>query len=240
MNEDQRSTDLKRFIRDVPDFPKPGILFKDITPLLGDRRAFTTAIDLLTELHVQDKIDMVLGIESRGFLFGAPLALRLGAGFVPVRKPGKLPADKVREEYALEYGTDAVEMHRDAVVRGARVLGRRRRDRHRRHRPCCDQARWQTGRRGGWGCVLRGAGVPRGPREARTDPRDLRPAVRLTVGWRSAADAATGTRSVLLDRRADPPRVGRFASVRQLGPVARLGPVAQLAPVAQLDRAAVS
>jgi adenine phosphoribosyltransferase len=122
MNEDQRSTDLKRFIRDVPDFPKPGILFKDITPLLGDRRAFTTAIDLLTELHVQDKIDMVLGIESRGFLFGAPLALRLGAGFVPVRKPGKLPADKVREEYALEYGTDAVEMHRDAIVRGARVL----------------------------------------------------------------------------------------------------------------------
>jgi adenine phosphoribosyltransferase len=113
--------DLRAFVRDVPDYPKPGILFKDITPLLADARAFTSAIDTLAEL-VPEPIDVVLGIEARGFMFAAPLALRLGAGFVPVRKPGKLPCAADRVVYALEYGSDSLEMHRDALSRGSRVL----------------------------------------------------------------------------------------------------------------------
>jgi adenine phosphoribosyltransferase len=112
---------LRSFVRDVPDYPKAGIVFKDITPLLGDAQAFSLAVDELAA-RVSTPIDLVLGIESRGFMFAAPLALRLGAGFVPVRKPGKLPRAHDRVEYALEYGTDALEMHSDAVAPAARVL----------------------------------------------------------------------------------------------------------------------
>lgn len=114
--------DLERYIRTVKDFPKPGIGFKDITTLLREPQAFAQVIDLLTAQYQNKKIQKVVGIESRGFIFGAPLALRLGAGFVPARKPKKLPAATVREEYALEYGTDALEMHVDAIAKGERVL----------------------------------------------------------------------------------------------------------------------
>ncbi|MBL8725550.1 MAG: adenine phosphoribosyltransferase [Planctomycetes bacterium] len=113
--------DLARYLRDVPDFPKPGILFKDITPLLAAPEALQAAIERLAALPV-GKVDKVAAIESRGFLFGVPLALRLGVGFVPVRKPGKLPWKTNRVEYVLEYGTDAVEIHQDAVQKGERIL----------------------------------------------------------------------------------------------------------------------
>ena len=119
---DLRIDRLKQLVRDVPDFPKAGILFRDITPVLASHRAFHDAIELLAERFASEDIDAVLGIESRGFMFAAPLALRLGAAFVPVRKPGKLPRASDRVEYALEYGTDAVEMHKDALERGSRVL----------------------------------------------------------------------------------------------------------------------
>lgn len=113
---------LKKHIRDVPDFPKKGIVFKDITTLLADPEAFGAALDLMAERLEGRLVDKIVCIESRGFLFGAPLALRLGAGLVPVRKPGKLPAATIREEYTLEYGVDAVEMHADAVAKGDRVV----------------------------------------------------------------------------------------------------------------------
>lgn len=116
------SADLARAIRDVPDFPKPGILFKDITPVLLDPMLFRRATDALADEYARDAITHVVAIESRGFILGAPVALRLGAGLVPMRKPGKLPAARAREEYALEYGTDALEMHADALASGARVL----------------------------------------------------------------------------------------------------------------------
>ena len=114
--------ELKRLIRDVPDFPKPGILFKDVTTLLGDAGGLRRAIACLADPFRRAGIDKVVGIESRGFIFGAAVADRLGAGFVPARKPGKLPARTVRVEYALEYGTDSLEMHEDAVAGGQRVL----------------------------------------------------------------------------------------------------------------------
>ena len=119
--------ELERYIRTVKDFPKPGIGFKDITTLLKEPQAFAQVIDLMAA-HYQatpggnKKIQKVVGIESRGFIFGAPLALRLSAGYVPARKPKKLPAATVREEYALEYGTDALEMHVDAISKGERVI----------------------------------------------------------------------------------------------------------------------
>jgi adenine phosphoribosyltransferase len=113
---------LKRIIRDVPDFPKPGILFKDITPLLGDRELLRETVEALAAPFRNEGISQVLGIESRGFIFGPPLAVVLGAGFVPARKPGKLPWKTVRESYALEYGEDALEVHRDAFKSGERVL----------------------------------------------------------------------------------------------------------------------
>lgn len=116
------SDDLKDFIRDVPDFPKAGIIFKDITPLLLDAPAFTRAVAGMTDPFRAAGITKVVAIESRGFLFGGPIALRLGAGLVPVRKPGKLPAARGRVEYDLEYGTDALEMHTDALGAGDRVL----------------------------------------------------------------------------------------------------------------------
>jgi adenine phosphoribosyltransferase len=109
-------------IRDVPDFPKPGILFKDITPLLLDPRLFRTAIDLMALPFRDAAVSRVISIESRGFLLGAPIALALDAGLVPIRKPGKLPAARGRVEYLLEYGSDALEMHQDAVSAGDRVL----------------------------------------------------------------------------------------------------------------------
>jgi adenine phosphoribosyltransferase len=112
--EDRMQRILSR-IRDVPDFPKPGILFKDVTPLIGDGPAFRLVTDLLEERIDGNKPEMIVGIESRGFIFGAALAERLGVGFVPVRKPGKLPYKTTRETYSLEYGTDALEMHEDAV-----------------------------------------------------------------------------------------------------------------------------
>ena len=113
---------IRSTIRDVPDFPKPGILFKDITPVLGDAALFTDIVIHLSDFHKQHGVDVVAGIESRGFIIGAPLALALGAGFVPIRKIGKLPAKKRRVEYALEYGTDALEAHEDSIVAGQRVL----------------------------------------------------------------------------------------------------------------------
>ena len=116
------SSELLAKIRSVPDFPKKGIMFRDITTLLKDGPAFARAVDLLEERYRGIRVDKVAGVESRGFILGAPLALRLGAGFVPIRKPGKLPAPVAREEYALEYGTDAVEIHRDAFRPGERVL----------------------------------------------------------------------------------------------------------------------
>jgi adenine phosphoribosyltransferase len=113
---------LRPLIRDIPDYPKPGILFKDITPLLADADAFSLATRLLAEPFADSRVTHVVAIESRGFIFGAPVAQQLGAGFVPVRKPGKLPHTRRREEYALEYGTDALEVHDDAVGSAARVL----------------------------------------------------------------------------------------------------------------------
>lgn len=114
--------DLKSVIRDVPDFPKPGILFKDVTPLLKDPEAFRKCIDLL-EAAVRDLgINHVAGIEARGLIFGAPLADRLGVGFIPIRKPCKLPYDTISESYLLEYGSNSIEMHRDALEEGDRVV----------------------------------------------------------------------------------------------------------------------
>lgn len=113
---------LKELIRDVPDFPLPGILFRDVTPLLRDLRGLREVVERFTEAFRGVEVDVVAGIESRGFIFGAPLAVALGAGFVPIRKPGKLPAETVRREYALEYGTSALEIHADAVRPEERVL----------------------------------------------------------------------------------------------------------------------
>lgn len=113
---------LEDYIRDVPDFPKPGILFKDITPLLGAPEAFRESVERLAEPFRDEGIDQVAGIESRGFIFGAAVAQLLGCGFVPVRKPGKLPWKSHRHEYELEYGTDALEIHEDAFGKGSRVV----------------------------------------------------------------------------------------------------------------------
>ncbi len=114
--------DLKQHIRHVPDFPKAGILFYDITTLLRDPQGFRIAVDMLSMPHEGQGIDAVVGIESRGFILGGPVALRLGAGFIPIRKPGKLPAKALKESYDLEYGKDALEIHHDAVEKGQRVL----------------------------------------------------------------------------------------------------------------------
>jgi adenine phosphoribosyltransferase len=113
---------LAGHIRDIPDFPQPGVVFKDITPLLGDSKAFTAAVDALAEPFVGQHIDRVIGIEARGFILAAPVALALGAGFVPVRKKGKLPAATYEESYALEYGEATIEVHQDAFTPGDRVL----------------------------------------------------------------------------------------------------------------------
>ena len=114
--------DLKKFIRDVPDFPKAGILFRDISPLLGEPRAFAEVVDRFGSILAKEKPSAIVGIESRGFIFGAPLALRLGVPFVPVRKPGKLPAEKMSIEYSLEYGSGQLDIHRDAIAARDRVV----------------------------------------------------------------------------------------------------------------------
>ena len=114
--------DLRDYLRDVPDFPKPGILFKDITPLLAHPAAFRATIDRLAEKFAGRTIDAVAAAEARGFIFAAPLALALGVGFIPIRKPGKLPGATVSLEYQLEYGTDRLEIHGDALARGSRIL----------------------------------------------------------------------------------------------------------------------
>ena len=114
--------DLKKLIREVPDFPKPGILFYDITTLLKDKSGFRTVIDRLTERVAPSKPDIVIGIEARGFIFAPALAYHLGAGFVPVRKPKKLPSATEKVSYELEYGLDTLEVHKDAVSKGTRVL----------------------------------------------------------------------------------------------------------------------
>ena len=112
----------RRLIRDVKDFPKEGIVFKDITPVLQDPRAFEEVIERMLAFARERKAELIAGIESRGFMFGTPMALSLGVGFVPIRKLGKLPRETLRAEYALEYGTNTVEMHKDAVEPGQRVL----------------------------------------------------------------------------------------------------------------------
>jgi adenine phosphoribosyltransferase len=125
MSEDQMGSlveDVVATIRDVPDFPKPGILFKDIAPVLGDAALLNRVIDWMAQPHLAGGVDYVLGMESRGFIFGTPLALRLGVGFVPARKPGKLPWRTQSVSYALEYGEATLEVHEDAFPPGARVL----------------------------------------------------------------------------------------------------------------------
>lgn len=119
---DTLASDVRATVRDVPDFPKPGIIFKDITPVLSDAPLFARVTMSMADAAAGLQITHVVAIESRGFLFGGPIAQRLGVPLIPVRKPGKLPHRRVREEYALEYGTDALEMHEDALGHGARVL----------------------------------------------------------------------------------------------------------------------
>ncbi len=114
--------ELAKAVRNIPDFPKKGIVFRDITTLLKDPNAFRRTLDLFYERYRDDKIQKVACVEARGFILGAALAARLGAGFVPIRKKGKLPAEKIQEQYALEYGTDVIEIHKDAIQPGERVL----------------------------------------------------------------------------------------------------------------------
>lgn len=113
---------LKQLIRDVPGFPSSGIIFRDITPVLQDAKAFKEVVAAMAEIVGKMKPDVIVGIESRGFIFGSAVALELGIGFVPARKAGKLPAETIRAEYALEYGTSVIEMHRDAISAGQRVV----------------------------------------------------------------------------------------------------------------------
>jgi adenine phosphoribosyltransferase len=119
--EDPRLALLRARVRDIPDFPKPGILFRDLTPLMGDGALFKQTVEILAERLAAHRPEAIVAIESRGFIFGAPVAAALGIGFVPVRKPGKLPFQIASRSYALEYGTDTLEMHADAVVAGASV-----------------------------------------------------------------------------------------------------------------------
>src|SRR5438067_8609843 len=116
------AAELPQWVRDIPDFPRPGVVFKDITPLLANTDAFRATIDLITDHFADEKVDRVLGVEARGFIIAAPVAYKFGAAFVPVRKAGKLPWEIEREEYELEYGSDLLEIHRDAVEPGDRVL----------------------------------------------------------------------------------------------------------------------
>jgi adenine phosphoribosyltransferase len=117
-----QADELRTCVRDIPDFPQPGVVFKDITPLLSNTDAFRSTIDLIAERFEGQRVDRVLGVEARGFIIAAPVAYRFGAAFVPVRKAGKLPWEIEREEYELEYGTDLLEIHRDAVEPGDQVV----------------------------------------------------------------------------------------------------------------------
>jgi adenine phosphoribosyltransferase len=117
-----RTLDLRSYIRDIPDYPKPGIVFRDVTPLFLDATALDHAITLLATWADEREVDFVVAAEARGFVLGAAIAARIGAGFIPARKPGKLPREAISVEYALEYGVDALELHRDALSGGARVL----------------------------------------------------------------------------------------------------------------------
>src|SRR5271163_4772065 len=121
-NKDRHMDNLKKLIREIPDYPKPGILFYDITTLLKDPKGFHSLVDQLCEHYTGQKVDLIAGIEARGFIFAPALAYRLGAGFIPVRKPKKLPAKVSSVTYQLEYGTDQLDIHHDAVERGQRVL----------------------------------------------------------------------------------------------------------------------
>lgn len=114
--------DVKATIRNIPDFPKPGILFKDITPILSDAALMRRITDAIVQKYADEKIDVVIGMESRGFIFGVPVAMELGAAFVPARKPGKLPYERIGVDYSLEYGTARLEIHSDAIEAGQRVL----------------------------------------------------------------------------------------------------------------------
>ncbi len=114
--------DLKKYIADIPDFPTPGILFRDVTPLMQDKEAYRESIKVLTEFAKDKNVDVVVGPEARGFLFGCPVAIALDAGFVPVRKPGKLPRETVSVAYDLEYGSNEIFMHNDSIKKGQRVL----------------------------------------------------------------------------------------------------------------------
>jgi adenine phosphoribosyltransferase len=119
---DERVRELSSLVREVPDFPRAGIIFRDLTPLMGHAKSMRLCIDLLVERVVEHRPDVIVAVESRGFIFGAPVALALGIGFAPVRKPGKLPWKINRRSYELEYGTDSLEMHADAVGKGSRVV----------------------------------------------------------------------------------------------------------------------
>ena len=114
--------ELEKYIRDIPDFPKPGIVFKDISPLLADPKAFSYLLEVFAQKYKDCNVTKVCGIEARGFIFGAALAQKMGVGFVPIRKAGKLPYKTFKREYALEYGTDCIEVHQDAVKKGEKVL----------------------------------------------------------------------------------------------------------------------
>ncbi len=114
--------DLKQIIRDIPDFPKKGIIFKDITTLLSDAASYQRMIDMMSHRYIGKKIDKVVGVEARGFIIGAALAYKLGAGVILVRKPGKLPSETIKKSYQLEYGTDTLEIHSDAIKKGERIL----------------------------------------------------------------------------------------------------------------------
>ena len=122
MEQKASAAQIRAAIRNIPDFPKPGVQFKDITPVLADARLFAAAIDLLTEGHPPGSIDTVVGIDARGFIFAAAAAMKLRAGFVPVRKKGKLPFSTYEQDYALEYGTSTIAIHIDALHKGSRVL----------------------------------------------------------------------------------------------------------------------
>jgi adenine phosphoribosyltransferase len=119
---EDKALQIESLVRAIPDFPIPGILFRDITPLLKDAKGFKAAVDLFVDKYKGQEIDYVVAIEARGYMLGAPLAYSIGAGFVPVRKPGKLPGTKFTEEYELEYGTNSLEIHDDAIGHGQRVL----------------------------------------------------------------------------------------------------------------------